>query len=81
MFLKLTALEGGKRYEELYSKYPPKTVYVYSKRIICAKNGEFDVIIQGCNCFHTMGAGIAKYIKQDFPEAFAADKQFEDLKP
>lgn len=47
----------------------------YGNLLEKAKNGEFDVIIQGCNCFHTMGAGIAKYIKQDFPEAFAADKQ------
>ena len=41
MFLKLTTLEGQKRYEEIYSKYPPKAVYVYSKRKQCAKNGEF----------------------------------------
>ncbi len=24
-----------------------------------AKNGNFDVIIHGCNCFRTMGVGIA----------------------
>jgi len=41
MFLKLTTLEGQKRYEEIYSKYPPKTIYVYSKRKQCAKNEEF----------------------------------------
>lgn len=41
MFLKLTTLEGQKRYEEIYSKYPPKTIYVYSKRKNCAKNGIF----------------------------------------
>jgi uncharacterized UPF0146 family protein len=41
MFLKLQTLEGSKRYEEIYSKYPPKTIYVYVKRIQCAKNGEF----------------------------------------
>ena len=33
----------------------------------------FDVIIHGCNCFCTMGAGIAKSIKRLFPEAYAAD--------
>jgi len=38
-----------------------------------AKAGEFDVIIHGCNCFCTMGAGIAKTIKQVFPAAFQAD--------
>jgi O-acetyl-ADP-ribose deacetylase (regulator of RNase III) len=38
-----------------------------------ARAGEFDVIIHGCNCFCTMGAGIAKTIKQVFPTAFQAD--------
>lgn len=42
-----------------------------------AKNGNFDVIIHGCNCFCTMGAGIAKVIKQEFPEAYLADLQTE----
>ena len=42
MFLKLTTLEGQKRYKDIYSKYPPKTVYVYSKRKQCAKNGVFN---------------------------------------
>lgn len=47
----------------------------YGNLLDMAKKGEFDVIIQGCNCLGAMGAGIAKYIKQDFPEAFAADKR------
>ena len=34
---------------------------------------EFDVIIHGCNCFCTMGAGIAKSVKQQFPAAYQAD--------
>lgn len=42
MFLKLTFLEGKARYVELFSKYPPKTIYVFSQRILCAKNGEFE---------------------------------------
>lgn len=41
MFLKLTFLEGKARYIELFSKYPPKTVYVFSERVLCAKNGDF----------------------------------------
>lgn len=40
-----------------------------------ALDGEFDVIVHGCNCFHTMGAGIAKTIAQKFPEASEADKE------
>lgn len=42
-----------------------------------AINGEFDLIIHGCNCFCTMGAGIAKNIKQKFPEAYKADLETE----
>lgn len=44
MFLKLQFLEGKARYNELFSKYPPKNVYVFSERIACAKNGEFHKI-------------------------------------
>ncbi|MEM6516970.1 MAG: macro domain-containing protein [Bacteroidota bacterium] len=42
-----------------------------------AIGGKFDLIIHGCNCFCTMGAGIAKTIKQKFPEAYKADLQTE----
>jgi O-acetyl-ADP-ribose deacetylase (regulator of RNase III) len=35
--------------------------------------GNFDVIVHGCNCQCTMGAGIAYNIKKAFPEAFEAD--------
>jgi O-acetyl-ADP-ribose deacetylase (regulator of RNase III) len=38
-----------------------------------AKQGEFDVIIHGCNCVCVMGAGIARTIKREFPEAYNAD--------
>ena len=40
MFLKLTFLEGKAR-RKLFDKYPPKTVYVASARLLCAKNGDF----------------------------------------
>lgn len=39
-----------------------------------AKQGQFDVIGHGCNCFHTFGAGIAKSFKEEFPTSFEADK-------
>lgn len=41
MFLKLTTLEGADRYLKIYKDNPPYKIYVYSKRIQCAKNGEF----------------------------------------
>lgn len=42
MFLKLTFLEGKARFADLYSKFPPKTIYVFSERVNCAKNGDFE---------------------------------------
>lgn len=39
-----------------------------------ALQGRFDVIVHGCNCFHTMGAGIALTIANQFPEALEVDK-------
>jgi O-acetyl-ADP-ribose deacetylase (regulator of RNase III) len=38
-----------------------------------AQEGQFDLIIHGCNCFCTMGAGIAKQIRSQFPQAWEAD--------
>lgn len=36
-------------------------------------SSDFDVIVHGCNCFHTFGAGFAKQVKERWPEAYAAD--------
>ena len=41
MFLKVTFLEG-KRRKDLFRQHPPKTIYVSSSRINCAKNGKFE---------------------------------------
>lgn len=38
-----------------------------------AKQGDYHAIMHGCNCFCTMGAGIAKGIKIAFPNAYTAD--------
>lgn len=38
-----------------------------------AEQGAFDVMVHGCNCFCTMGAGIARQIRARFPEAYKAD--------
>lgn len=34
---------------------------------------DLDVIVHGCNCFCTMGSGIAKQISETFLEAYEAD--------
>lgn len=41
MFTKLLFLESKGR-KKLFTEQPPKTVYVSSSRLHCAKNGEFD---------------------------------------
>jgi len=39
-----------------------------------ANEGQFDVIVHQCNCFHNFGAGIAVGVMRYFPQAFEADK-------
>lgn len=40
MFLKLQFMEGKAR-KKLFERYPPKTIWVSSSRITCAKNADF----------------------------------------
>lgn len=42
MFLKTTFLEGKQRKKLIYDVNPPRFVFQYSERILCAKNGDFD---------------------------------------
>ena len=37
------------------------------------KNKNFDVFVHGCNCFHVMGGGVAKLLKDNFPGVLKAD--------
>ena len=46
MFLKITFLESKAR-RKLFEKYPPKTIYVSSSRLQCAKNGDFSKYSKG----------------------------------
>lgn len=46
MFLKIQFLEGKAR-KVLFELTPPKTIYVSSSRLLCAKNGEFKKMIDG----------------------------------
>jgi len=38
-----------------------------------AEAGEFDIVVQGCNCFNAMGGGIAREIRERYPEVAEAD--------
>jgi O-acetyl-ADP-ribose deacetylase (regulator of RNase III) len=44
-----------------------------------AEQGEFDVIVHGCNCLNTMGSGIAKEIRERYPIAFEADTDTSEV--
>lgn len=44
-----------------------------------AENGDFDVIVQGCNCQNTMGSGLAKEIRARYPAAYTADAMMHKL--
>lgn len=41
MFLKLTFLESQSR-REFFKRFPPRTIYIASGRLNCARNGEFE---------------------------------------
>lgn len=41
LFLKTTFLEGKERKEKIYDINPPRFIYQFSERVVCAKNGEF----------------------------------------
>lgn len=49
--------------------------YVEGNLVTMALEGQFDVIVHGCNIFHTFGSGIAAEIRDRIPEAYAADLQ------
>lgn len=38
------------------------------------KNKKYDIIIHGCNCFNTMGAGLAKNIYSAYEEDIKTKK-------
>jgi O-acetyl-ADP-ribose deacetylase (regulator of RNase III) len=40
-----------------------------------AEQGEFDIIVHGCNCFHKMRSGLAKQIADKYPQVAEADKK------
>lgn len=50
MLLKIQFLEGKAR-KKLFDKYPPKKVYVFSSRVNCAKNGNFEEYTSSAVCY------------------------------
>ena len=42
MLLNITYLAGITRYERIYKPFPPTKVYIFTHRVHCAKNGDFE---------------------------------------
>ena len=51
--------------------------YVEGNLLDLAEAGHFDIIVHGCNCFNTMGSGIARQIKERYPKAYLIDQMTE----
>ena len=65
MFLKLTFLESSKR-RRLFDTKQLTTVYVFSKRILCAKNGNFQQMIAD-------GGSAVAYAWFEFEKGYCGD--------
>jgi len=39
------------------------------------ENNQCEVLVHGCNCFCTMGSGIARLIANKYPQAYESDKK------
>lgn len=66
MFLKLTFLEGRARRRLLFDRTPPRTLYVFSDRMFCAKNGAFDAMRE-------MGGGAVAYAWYVWEQGYRGD--------
>jgi O-acetyl-ADP-ribose deacetylase (regulator of RNase III) len=55
----------------------PKTALKHAKGNLLdlAEAGKFDIVVQGCNCFCTMGGGIAREIRERYPMAATVDNE------
>ena len=38
-------------------------------------NNKITIILHGCNCFHKMNAGLAKYLRRKYPVIYKYDKE------
>jgi O-acetyl-ADP-ribose deacetylase (regulator of RNase III) len=57
----------------------PKSALKHAKGNLLdlAEAGLFDIVVQGCNCFNTMGGGIAREIRERYPAAALFDNETE----
>jgi len=43
--------------------------------ITLAEEGNFDIIVQGCNCFHTQASGLAGQLVKKYPQVLEVDRR------
>jgi len=48
--------------------------YIRSNIVNLAKSGQYKYVLHGCNCFCTMGAGVAKALSSQWPGILEADR-------
>lgn len=73
--------EAKKTLEIIHNKNPDNLLDKVDKTLFKEVQGsildaEEDIIAQGCNCAGASGAGIAKYIAQEYPES---DRKYKEL--
>lgn len=56
-----------------HERVPVKSTIIHVDGDLVRDAEQYDVILHGCNCFNTMGAGIALQIKEKFPKAYEVD--------
>jgi O-acetyl-ADP-ribose deacetylase (regulator of RNase III) len=64
-------------YKEYAEMLEPKLKHTQGNILNLAEAGEFDIVVQGCNCFNTMGGGIAKEIRERYPTVAEVDSETE----
>lgn len=47
--------------------------FITGNLITLAQQGQFDIIVHGCNCHGVMGGGIARAIRDTWPAVYRAD--------
>ena len=62
----LCFLEGKKRYNNLFSINPPKYMFQFVSRVLCAKNGDFETMI-------TSGGSAVSYAWFVFQKGYKGD--------
>ena len=51
------------------------TLHTKGNLLDLAEAGHFDIVVQGCNCFNAMGGGIAREIRERYPNIADVDSE------